>query len=118
MADDARRGVTMLTAMTQVLTVAVGVVINLATDGKHSWWAWVLVGVVTVVSVAVTVMLARRQGASDRLSRSSAGHEHPGRAVSVDVRGARVCRSVITMLRPTRSTIHPRRDGLPVVMLR
>jgi hypothetical protein len=36
--DDARRRVTVLTAMTPVLTAVAGVVINLATDGKHSWW--------------------------------------------------------------------------------
>jgi hypothetical protein len=87
-ADDARRGVTVLTAMTPVVTAAVGVVINLATDGKHSWWAWVLVGVVTVVSVVVAVMLARRQGASERSSGGSAGLGRPGRAASVDVRGS------------------------------
>jgi hypothetical protein len=61
------------------------VAINLAADGRHSWWAWVLVGVVTVVSVVVAVMLARRQGASERSSWGSAG---PGRAATVDVRDA------------------------------
>jgi hypothetical protein len=49
-----------LTAMTPVLTAAVGVAINLATDGKHSWWAWVLVGMMTA-AVVVAVWLARRQ---------------------------------------------------------
>jgi hypothetical protein len=88
MAGGARRRVMVLTAMTPVLAAAVGVAINLATDGRHSWWAWVLVGVVTVVSVVVAVMLTRRQGASEAPSRGSEWPGRLGRAVSVDVRGA------------------------------
>ncbi|MGI8817448.1 MAG: hypothetical protein ACR2G2_19780, partial [Pseudonocardia sp.] len=34
--------------------------VALATDGKHSWWAWVAVGAVTIVSVVVAVWLARQ----------------------------------------------------------
>ncbi|MDQ4094451.1 MAG: hypothetical protein M3143_13995 [Actinomycetota bacterium] len=49
--------------MTPVLAAAVGVVINLATDGKHAWWAWVLVGVMTAAAAVVAVWLARRQDA-------------------------------------------------------
>jgi hypothetical protein len=87
-ADGARRGVMVLTAMTPVVTAAVGVAINLATDGQHSWWVWVAVGVMTVVSVVVAVMLARRQGPSEGASGGSAGSGRPGSAVAVDVRGA------------------------------
>jgi hypothetical protein len=76
-----------LTAVTPVVTAAVGVAINLATDGKHSWWAWVAVGVVTVVSGVVAVMLARRQRTFERSSGGAAEPGRLGRAVSVDVRG-------------------------------
>lgn len=90
MADGARRGVMVLTAGTPVLAVAVGVAINLATDDRHSGWAWVLVGVVTVVSVVVAVMLARRQGPSERSSRGSAEPGRPGQAATVNVRGVQI----------------------------
>jgi hypothetical protein len=73
-----------LTAMIPVLTAVVGVAINLVTDGKHSWWAWVLVGVVTVGSVLVAVALARRQGEPERSSRGSAGPDRQGRTARVD----------------------------------
>ncbi len=88
MADGARRGVMVLTAMTPVVTAAVGVAINLATDGQHSWWAWVAVGAVTVVSVVVAVILARRQRPSQGSSGGSVGSGRPGSAAAVDVRGA------------------------------
>ena len=88
MADGARRGVMVLTAMTPVVTAAVGVAINLATDGQHSWWAWVAVGVITVVSVVVAVMLTRRQGPSAGSFGGSAGPGQPGSAAAVDVGGA------------------------------
>jgi len=87
-AGDARRGDMVLTAMTPVLTAAVGVAINLATDGQHSWWTWVLVGVVTVISVVVAVTVARAQGVSERSTRSTAEPGWPGQAATVDVRGA------------------------------
>jgi cobalamin synthase len=87
-AGDARRGVVVLAAVTPVLAAAVGVAITLATDGKHSWWAWVLVGVATVVSAVVAGTLARRQRASESSSGTSLGSGRPGRVGMVDARGA------------------------------
>jgi hypothetical protein len=90
-AGDARRGVVALTALTPVLAAAIGVAITLATDGKHSWWAWVLVGVATVLSAVVAGTLARRQRASEPSSETSPGPSRPGRAVAVDARGGAGC---------------------------
>jgi hypothetical protein len=59
-ANSERRGLTTLSVTTGVLPTAVGVAINLATDGKHSWWAWVAVGGVAVISVVVALCLARQ----------------------------------------------------------
>ena len=42
-----------------VVTSGLGVAINLATDMKGSWWAWLVVGTLTVVSGGIT---AWRQG--------------------------------------------------------
>jgi hypothetical protein len=42
-----------------VVTSGLGVAINLATDMKGSWWAWLAVGTLTVVSGGIT---AWRQG--------------------------------------------------------
>jgi hypothetical protein len=82
-AGDVRRGVTVLTAMTPVLTAVVGVAINLATDGKHSWWAWVLVGVVTAVSALMAVTLTRCQRLPERSSRGSAVDVRGGHGVQI-----------------------------------
>jgi hypothetical protein len=87
-AGNARRGVVVLTALTPVLAAAVGVAITLATDGKHSWWAWVLVGVATVLSAVVAGTLARRQPASEPSSETSLRSGRPGRVGMVDARGA------------------------------
>jgi hypothetical protein len=42
-----------------VVTSGLGVAINLATDMKGSWWAWLVVGTLTVISGGIT---AWRQG--------------------------------------------------------
>jgi hypothetical protein len=95
-ADSARRGVVVLAAVTPVLAAAVGVAITLATDGKHSWWAWVLVGVVTVISAVVAGTLARRQRASEPSPETSLGPSRPGRVNMVDARGAQGVQGVQT----------------------
>jgi len=40
-----------------VVTSGLGVATNLATDLKDSWWAWLAVGALTVVSAGVSVWL-------------------------------------------------------------
>jgi hypothetical protein len=85
-AGNARRGVVVLTAMTPILAAVVGVAITLATDGKHSWWAWVLVGVVTVLSAVVAGTLASRQRASESSSETSL-RGRSGWVGMVDARG-------------------------------
>lgn len=40
-----------------VVTSGLGVAINVATDVKGNWWAWVAVGILTVLSAGVSVWL-------------------------------------------------------------
>lgn len=49
------------TVATALVGSAVAVVVNLATEWKTNWWAWLAVVVLTVLSGGVSVLLYRQQ---------------------------------------------------------
>jgi hypothetical protein len=54
------------TVATVMLTSAAAVAINFATEWKTNLWAWLMVGVITVLAAAVAVWLNRRQSQPSR----------------------------------------------------
>ncbi|PZS22983.1 MAG: hypothetical protein DLM61_24860 [Pseudonocardiales bacterium] len=70
-----------VTVATAVLTSAIAVVINLATEWKTNPWAWLGVVGLTVLSAAVSLWLAHRgtpgsqQGGGQVVSGSTAGRD-------------------------------------------
>lgn len=62
------------TVATTVVTCGIAVVVNLATDWKTNGWAWLTVGVLTLMSAATSLWLLRRQNTStEGASRSAQG---------------------------------------------
>jgi hypothetical protein len=64
-ARSARVRVVAPTVVTALVGSAVAVVVNLATEWKTNWWAWLAVGALTVVSGGVSLWLHRRQADTD-----------------------------------------------------
>ncbi|MEV6072047.1 hypothetical protein AB0L82_36375 [Nocardia sp. NPDC052001] len=52
------------TAATALVTTALAIAINLATDGEHSPWLWAGVGALTLTSFALSMWLHHRQNGS------------------------------------------------------
>ncbi|HEX2300200.1 MAG TPA: hypothetical protein VHH34_17100 [Pseudonocardiaceae bacterium] len=50
--------------VTTTLTCGIAIVVNLATEWKTNGWAWLTVGVLTLMSAATSLWLLRRQNAS------------------------------------------------------
>jgi hypothetical protein len=53
------------TVVVAVSTSLVGVAVNLATQWQDNLWAWLAVGVLTVIVAVVSVWLTRRQAGAD-----------------------------------------------------
>lgn len=65
MGDRSSRRVVAPTVATATVSSAVAVAVNLATEWKGNLWAWLAVGVLTVISCGVALWLDRRQGGGE-----------------------------------------------------
>lgn len=52
------------TVASGITTTALAIMINIATDGRYGVWAWVAVGVLTLVTLVLTLWLNSRQDPS------------------------------------------------------